>query len=273
MIVYGHILHICLHANEGRDSKTKGSEYNTHVNFQSFFSRDATLKQRVPSIIRMSIFRAFSAGKKCALYMDKYGMDSKKTKLQIMAEKAINGDEEMNVTSDEPLTLTWENLCADYNYCAHIFLVSTKLGLNSLKRASRMSLKHAEWIARNHFHRPLPPVATTCTIEDLATTMSMVLTDVPPTHLNREEDVGTTSSSEGEPDAKQNKKTEEKNDKKPKKPENPKKSKNTKTKEESGSTRIHHTRVTSRLSGCEAEVCDIKRHLSMFTEGTFMLMT
>ena len=206
MIVYGHILHICLHANEGRDSKTKGSEYNTHVNFQSFFSRDATLKQRVPSIIRMSIFRAFSAGKKCALYMDKYGTDSKTTKLQIMAEKAINGDEEMNVTSDEPLTLTWENLCADYNYCAHIFLVSTRLGLNSLKRASHMSLKHAEWIARNHFHCPLPPVATTCTMEDLATTMSMVLTDVPPTHLNREEDVGTTSSSEGEPDAKQNKK-------------------------------------------------------------------
>ena len=38
MIVYGHISCICLHANEGRESKTKDSVYNTHLNFQSFFS-------------------------------------------------------------------------------------------------------------------------------------------------------------------------------------------------------------------------------------------
>ena len=37
MIVYGHISCICLHANEERESKTKDSVYNTHLNFQSFF--------------------------------------------------------------------------------------------------------------------------------------------------------------------------------------------------------------------------------------------
>ena len=36
--------------------------------------RDASLKQRVPCIIRISIFGAFSVGKKCALYTGKYGI-------------------------------------------------------------------------------------------------------------------------------------------------------------------------------------------------------
>ena len=31
MIVYWHISCICLHANEGRESKTKDSVYNTHL--------------------------------------------------------------------------------------------------------------------------------------------------------------------------------------------------------------------------------------------------
>ena len=35
--------------------------------------RDASLKQRIPCIIRISIFGAFSAGKMCALYKGKYG--------------------------------------------------------------------------------------------------------------------------------------------------------------------------------------------------------
>ena len=35
--------------------------------------RDASLKQRISCIIRISIFRAFSAGKKCTLYTGKYG--------------------------------------------------------------------------------------------------------------------------------------------------------------------------------------------------------
>ena len=42
---------ICLHANEGHEST-----------------------QRIPCIIRISMFRAFPAGKKCALYLSKYGM-------------------------------------------------------------------------------------------------------------------------------------------------------------------------------------------------------
>ena len=36
--------------------------------------RDASLKQRIPCIMRISIFGAFSAGKKCALYTGKYGI-------------------------------------------------------------------------------------------------------------------------------------------------------------------------------------------------------
>ena len=55
MIVYGQILCICLHANEGRESETKDSVYNRHLNFRSFFS-----------------------GKKCALYTGKYGNFSAK---------------------------------------------------------------------------------------------------------------------------------------------------------------------------------------------------
>ena len=51
MIVYGQISCICLHVNEGRESK-----------------------QRIPCIMRISIFGAFSAGKKCALYTGKYGI-------------------------------------------------------------------------------------------------------------------------------------------------------------------------------------------------------
>ena len=35
--------------------------------------RDASLKQRIPCIIHISILGAFLAGKKCALYTGKYG--------------------------------------------------------------------------------------------------------------------------------------------------------------------------------------------------------
>ena len=45
-----YYLSICWHADEGCESKTKDSVYNTHLNFQSFFSE-----------------------KKCALYTVKYG--------------------------------------------------------------------------------------------------------------------------------------------------------------------------------------------------------
>ena len=54
MIVYGHISRICLHANEGCKSKTKDSVYI--------------------DIIRISTFGALSEGKKCILYMGKYGI-------------------------------------------------------------------------------------------------------------------------------------------------------------------------------------------------------
>ena len=43
-----------------------------HV-FVYMLMRDASLKQRIPCIMRISIFGAFSAGKKCALYTGKYG--------------------------------------------------------------------------------------------------------------------------------------------------------------------------------------------------------
>ena len=36
--------------------------------------RDPNLKQRIPCIMRISIFGAFSAGKKCSLYTGKYGI-------------------------------------------------------------------------------------------------------------------------------------------------------------------------------------------------------
>ena len=36
--MYGQISSICLHANEGCESKTKDSVYNAHHNFQTFFS-------------------------------------------------------------------------------------------------------------------------------------------------------------------------------------------------------------------------------------------
>ena len=41
--------------------------------FVYMLMRDASLKQRILCIIRISMFGAFSAGKKCALYTGKYG--------------------------------------------------------------------------------------------------------------------------------------------------------------------------------------------------------
>ena len=42
--------------------------------FVYMLMRDASLKQRILCIIRISIFGAFSVGKKCALYTGKYGI-------------------------------------------------------------------------------------------------------------------------------------------------------------------------------------------------------
>ena len=52
--------------------------------------RDASPKQRIPCIIRISIFGAFSAGKKCPLYKGKYG----KVAELIPALKKHNADHE-----------------------------------------------------------------------------------------------------------------------------------------------------------------------------------
>ena len=41
--------------------------------FVYMLMRDVSVKQRLPCIMRISIFGAFSAGKKCALYTGKYG--------------------------------------------------------------------------------------------------------------------------------------------------------------------------------------------------------
>ena len=41
--------------------------------FVYMLMKDARLKQRIPYIIRISIFGTFSAGRKCALYTGKYG--------------------------------------------------------------------------------------------------------------------------------------------------------------------------------------------------------
>ena len=138
-----------------------------------------------------------------------------KTKLQIMAERAINGDEEAlayldleekNIVGKKPAVLTWHKLCADYNYVAHVYVVASKLNLLTLQRTLHLSLQHMHFIVRNQFQKEFPVVATATTIETLAETLSMTLLDVPPPHLNRREDCGndtsSSSSSDGEPDPK-----------------------------------------------------------------------
>lgn len=115
-------------------------------------------------------------------------------KLQIMAEMVINGDEEvleylqfdeMDVVGSDFRTVTWETHCANYHYCVHVLVVATILNLHVLRRTARMLLRHINHIARHHFQCELPEIATTCTIENLAQILSMVLTDVPPAHLSR----------------------------------------------------------------------------------------
>ena len=57
--------------------------------FVYMLMRDASLKQRIPCVIRISIFRAFSTGKKCTLYTGKYGilvqMEDKCGKVSILS--------------------------------------------------------------------------------------------------------------------------------------------------------------------------------------------
>ena len=123
-----------------------------------------------------------------------------------MAQPAVEGDEEAleylslqesEVNWTTASTLMWETLCANYNYCAHVLVVATQLQLHEMRRTSRYALQSLTWIARHHYKKELPPVATTCTVEDLAEMMAAIVDQVPPPHLNRAEDV-TASSSESE---------------------------------------------------------------------------
>ena len=138
-----------------------------------------------------------------------------KTKLQLLAEKAIQGDEqaleylqleEINVVGNMSSSISWQTLCANYNYLAHMLVVATKLGLECLKISSRLGLKHACHIAPHHYQKDFPEVATTVTIEQLAEHLSQVLDDVPPHHLNRSEDEESSPASEAEPEPEKTKK-------------------------------------------------------------------
>ena len=161
----------------------------------------------------------------------------------------------MNVISDKASSISWQSLCANYNYFAHLLVVSTKLGLECLKTASRLGLKEAIHIARHHYQKEFPPVATTVTVENLAELLSEVLKDVPPHHLDRSEDEESLSASEVEPEPEKTKKIKKsKNQKNPKKLQKPKKP------EEKGG-RSHHVEVKCRIHGCSVKVFDIRRHL------------
>lgn len=145
-----------------------------------------------------------------------------KTKIQVLAERAIHGDqealkylqlEETTMVGSEKKAITWKTICTDYHYCALVFIVAVKLGLDNLCRTSRMALKHINWIARQHYQREVPLITTTCTIEDLTSMMSIVLKDVPCPHLNRSEDFDSHTSSEAEEEE------EEEEEPSPKKPQ------------------------------------------------------
>ena len=191
------------------------------------------------------------------------------TKLQIMAERAINGDEEaleyldleeVSVIGSDPRPITWDVLCANYYYCAHVLIVATKLNLHILRRTAHMSLRQAAHIARHHYKREFPEITTTCTVEELANTLSMVLEDVPPAHLSRREDFDSdTSTEEDVPQCKKTKKNEEKNQKQEKQ-EKPRK-------KEEKEGRSHHVTVKCRIAGCDAKVQDIRRHLRMHVKN------
>ena len=74
--------------------------------------RDASLKQRIPCIICISIFRAFSVEKKCALYRGKYGkLDIEETptsKEELPDEEMICGNVTFDDAKDAELA-NWRN--------------------------------------------------------------------------------------------------------------------------------------------------------------------
>ena len=140
-----------------------------------------------------------------------------KTKLQTMAQRAVEGDEqaldylslqESIVNWTTASTLTRETVCGNYNYSAHVLVVAMQLQLHVMRRTSRYALQSLTWIVGHHYKKELPPVATNCTVEDLVEMTAAIVDEVPPPHLNRAEDVTASSSSESEseeePASKQN---------------------------------------------------------------------
>ena len=123
------------------------------------------------------------------------------------------------MVGSENKAVTWETVCSNYHYCGHVFIVAVNLGLDTLRRTSRKALRNMSLITR-HYRCEFPSIATTCTIKNLASIMSIVLKDVspPPCHLNRSEDLNSQTSSEEEkqegPSPKDPKKPTEKNEKK-----------------------------------------------------------
>ena len=168
--------------------------------------------------------------------------------------------EDVDVVGLDTRPITWETLCGNYSYCVHILIVAAKLNLHILPRTARMSLRHASHIARHYYKHEFPEIATTCTVEEFAETLSTVLADVPPAHLSREEDFDSEMSveKEEEPQCKKRKKGK----KKSKKIEKPQK------KEEQKEVRSHHVRVKCRIAGCDAKVQDIRRHLKMHIKNS-----
>ena len=104
-----------------------------------------------------------------------------------MAQRAIEGDQEaLDYLDLEESDVKWTTastltLCGNYNYCAHVLVVATHLKLDTMHRTSRYALQSLTWITRHHhYNKELPPIATTCRVEDLVEMMALIIDDVPP---------------------------------------------------------------------------------------------
>lgn len=119
----------------------------------------------------------------------------RQTKLQKTIEKALQGDEDaiayMGVKDEsdvspmikKPIVLTWEKLLDDYHNACLKLVAAENLQLQSLRKTSIPYLKYLLWIAKNHFKKDIPEQASTCTREDVLTTMHEMTFDVPPEKL------------------------------------------------------------------------------------------
>ena len=121
-------------------------------------------------------------------------------------------------------------------------------------RGKKSGQEKSSHIARHHYQREFPTIATTFTTENLAEILSDVLKDILPHDLNRSEDEeGSSSASEVEPEPEPKKlKKNQRNAKKSQKPQKPEK-------KEDG--RSHHVQLKCRIPGCVVKVFDTQRHL------------